>query len=100
MEGNEEKYRKQVHIDWHAHYAALLEYQKEHGHCNVPYMDKFECDLEGYDLNGGTYHYYGALGSWLTRQRRYKRGLRGVLASDREALLQKLVDQGMIEYYY
>ena len=89
--------RQQIHIDWHAHYGAMLEYLKEHGHCNVPYLDKYECDLVAYDINGDTFHYYGALGSWLTRQRRYKRGLRGTLTPDREALLQKLVDQGMLK---
>lgn len=93
-EEEDEKYHKQVHIDWHTHYAALLEYMREHGHCNVPYSDKYECDLEGFDVNGGTYHYHGALGNWLTRQCRYHRGVRGLLAPDRAALLQKLVDQG------
>jgi len=47
--------------------------------------------------NGSDYTYNGKLGYWVSDQRRLKNGTRGPnakLASDREALLQKLVDQG------
>jgi hypothetical protein len=91
---------KPIQIDWNIHYAALLKYRKEHGHCNVPYLDKYECDLPGMGENGQTFHYYGTLGSWLTRQRRYRKGLRGTLQPEREALLQKLVDEGKFSYMY
>lgn len=84
--------RKRIHLDWNLHYAALLKYR--HGHCNILYIEKYECDLPGMGKVGGTFYYFGALGSWLTRQRRLRRGIRGNLPPERESLPQFLVDEG------
>ena len=87
--------KKQGDISWPRHYAALLEYYKEHGTCNVPQKAVYECDLEGLDENGGAHHYVGNLGVWLKDQRQAKKshGERKI-KPERQALLQKLVDEG------
>ena len=87
--------KKQGDIDWHRNYAALLEYYKEHETCNVPFKTIYECDLGGLGENGGVYHYVGNLGPWLNRQRKAKKGLDNrKITPERQALLQKLVDEG------
>ena len=87
--------KKQGDIDWPRNYAALLEYNKEHGTCNIPNKAVYECDLEGLDENGGVHHYVGNLGVWLTSQRQAKKGKsKTSLRPERQALLQKLVDEG------
>jgi hypothetical protein len=50
--------------------------------------------------NGSDYAYSGKLGRWVSDQRRMKKGTHGnaKLTPDREALLQKLVDQGKYSY--
>ena len=86
-------------LGWNANYAALLEYYKKHGTCNVPCKAVYECDLEGLgEEDGGVYHYVGNLGFWLDRQRKAKKG-KGTYKQtpEREALLQKLVDEGKCE---
>ena len=77
----------------------MLEYYKEYGTCNVPQKAVYECDLEGLDEDGCLYHYVGNLGRWLNRQRSAKKG-KGTYKQtpEREALLQKLVDQGKFMY--
>ncbi len=81
---------------WPIHYAALLEYCKQNGHCNVPASARFECDLPGYGEDGCVYHYEDQLGEWLSVQREKKRVSRGTrkLDPEREFLLQQLVNQG------
>lgn len=64
---------------WMEKYLALLEYGKEHGHCNVP------CFYE-YILSNGKLIW---LGEWLSRQRRCIR--QGCLSSERLNLLQLLI---------
>ncbi len=82
-------------LTWSRNYAALLEYCKLNGHCNVPKKAYFECDVEGLGENGGVYHYSGNLGSWLGVQRMSRKGVSGwKLNQQRTDLLQKLVDQG------
>ena len=82
-------------IDWSHHYAALLEYYKEHDTCNVPSSIIYECDLPNIGDDGGNYHYKGNLGGWLNSQRRAKKGLvRNKISSEHEAQLQLLVDEG------
>ena len=68
---------------------------KKHGTCNVPYNAVYECDLEGLGENGCMYHYVGNLGAWLSTQRSAKKGKGSYKQTpEREALLQKLVDDG------
>jgi hypothetical protein len=59
-------------------------------------LDTYECYLPSAD-NGEPLHYFGKLGSWLTRQRGFKKGVRGVLSAEREKLLQDLCDQGFFQ---
>ena len=86
-----------IFADWNIHYAALLEFYKQNGHCNVPLSTLYECDLEGMGENEETYYYVGNLGTWLSNQRQAKNGKggRAKLSADRDAKLQKLVDEGM-----
>ena len=83
---------KQTRVDWHVSYAALLEYCKEHGHCNIRQRDNYQCVLKGVGMNGSDYKYDGRLGVWLFTQRQTKKD--GKLSKDRDTLLQKLVDEG------
>jgi hypothetical protein len=83
-------------ITWPINYAALLEYRRVHGHCNVPQASTFECDLPNMAEDGGPLRYAGSLGRWLMTQRQSKRGQRNSLSPEREALLQKLVDEGYL----
>ena len=62
-------------IDWHIHYAALLEYHKEHGTCNIPFKAVYECTLTGAGDGGADVSYKGKLGRWLDRQRQNKKGI-------------------------
>ena len=80
---------------WDIHYAALLEYIKQHDHGNVPQNRCFECVLPRMNEDGSDYIYAGKLGKWVKTQRRIKKGTRGKqrLRPEREALLQALVDQ-------
>ena len=85
--------------EWDHHYAALLEYGKQHGHCNVPQLDSYTCVLKGMGKNGSDMAYSGKLGTWVSGQRKMKKGTESKgrkLTPDREALLQKLVNQGTI----
>ena len=92
--------KKQGDLNWPRNYAALLEYYKEHGTCNVPVKAVYECDLEGLGEDGGMYHYVGNLSTWLNHQRMAKKGNGRKLTPEREALLQKLVDEGMYVCMY
>jgi len=58
--------------------------------------------LTGMGENGSDYAYSGKLGYWVSDQRQMKNGTAGnaKLKPDREALLQKLVDQGKYMYSY
>lgn len=69
---------------WDTKYQALLSYCNEHGTCNVPDSFKYD-DGRGKPIR---------LGRWLGKQRRGKKI--GKLRKDREALLQKLVDEGKL----
>lgn len=82
--------------DWLRHYAALVEYGKEHGHCNVPQKSPYECDVPQDNVTGDAFHYNGKLGRWLDNQRQFKKVHGGKLTTDREALLQILVDEGKL----
>ena len=90
------KQKKKGDAEWPLNYAALLEYYKEHGTCNVPQDAVYECDLEGLGDDGGVHHYVGSLGSWLSNQRtaRKEKDKYKKITSERKALLQKLVDEG------
>ena len=56
------------------------------------------CALAGMGKGGSDYRYVGNLGKWLHHQRCGKKGTsKTKLRPDREALLQKLVDQGMVD---
>ena len=84
-----------VLLEWSTNYAALLEYYKKNGTCNVPQTAVYECDLEGLGENGSEYHYVGKLGAWLSSQRQAKFGRHNrKITPEREALLQKLVNEG------
>jgi hypothetical protein len=104
MDGISVKSQKQGEIDWPRHYAALLEFYKQYGTCNVPQKAYFECDLvstsdSSQDTEGRVYHYNGKLGRWLKNQRTARKGVqRAKLTVEREALLQKLVDEGQSVY--
>ena len=98
MENVTEILKKQGDINWPRNYAALLKYYEEHGTCNVNRKAIYECDLEGLGEDGGVYHYVGNLGQWLNRQRMAKKGTgKDKITPEREALLQKLVDEGKCE---
>ena len=89
-------------MDWSHHYAALLEYYKEHGTCNVPIRAAYECDLPNVLVDGHPYHYKGNLGTWLDNQRQAKKAHNGKLkgfSPVREAQLQLLVDEGKLSIY-
>jgi hypothetical protein len=88
--------RVTLDLQWRRHYAALLEYGRQNGHCNVPARGTFECDLPDLGDDGGMYHYSANLGRWAfgQKQRRKRVGKSDGLPPDREALLQKLVDEG------
>ena len=81
---------------WVRHFAALRYYCQEHGHCNVPKRDSYECVLPGMGDNGEDYHYVGNLGRWLADQRQAKRGthVSYKLTPERQTQLQQLVDDG------
>lgn len=88
--------KEQDEAAWRRHFAALLEYGREYGHCNVPVLASYECMLPGMGPLGTPLQYAGKLGKWLTTQRQAKKGHGYQLAPDRERLLQDLVDQGTI----
>jgi len=77
---------------WARHFAALLEYCRQKGTCNIAQRKSFKCDLVGMAPDGGVYKYDEKLGKWLHNQRQAKR--KNKLLADREAQLQALVDQG------
>ncbi len=82
-------------IDWPRNYAALHEYYKEFGTCNVHSKRSYECTLKGMGENGEDVHFVGNLGVWLRNQRQAKKGQGpGRLTPERLALLQALVDEG------
>ena len=79
--------------EWSRHYAALLEYYKEHDTCASSVV--YECDLTNMGDDGGNYHYSGKLGRWLDKQKQCKKGNCNTnLLPEREAKLQLLVDEG------
>ena len=84
---------------WSRHYAALMEYYKEHGTCNVPAsFIRYECDLIGWNIDGSNYHYNASLGNWLYNQRKAKKYENTDISSaEQEAELQLLVTEG--NYY-
>ena len=91
-------YQLRLDIEWPRYYAALLEYDKQFGHCNVAPAENFTCILPGFREDGSDSKYTGPLGNWLRTQRKsLEKGtvLNKTLRPDREALLRKLVDQGM-----
>jgi hypothetical protein len=81
-------------LPWETHFTALLQYQVQHGHCNVPKGFSYECIIP--DIGDDSPHgrYVGHLGSWLCYQRRLKKKDKSALLPDREGLLQQLVDEG------
>ena len=91
-----EESKKQAAIDWPRHYAALLEYHKQYGTCNIPQLRRFECDLPGMGGNGTSYHYEGNLGGWLDRQRQSRKGVgSNKITPEQIQQLQLLVDEGI-----
>ena len=72
---------------WNAQYNALLQYGEEHGgDCNVPSREEYPLS-DGQAVN---------LGWWLSQQRRSK--ATGQLRNDRSEKLQKLVDEGKLDW--
>jgi len=87
----------QTNMTWQKNYAALVEYGKENGHCNVPARCEYSCDLPAVDSEGVRIHYTGKLGRWLHDQRQlFKGNTKKKLRADRAQLLQALVDQGLL----
>ena len=82
-------------IEWQRHYAALLEYYKEHGTCNVHNSIYYECELPNMGDDGGNYRYNGRLYAWLIIQRTAMRNEGYGLTESQTALLQALVDEGI-----
>lgn len=82
-------------LSWPRHYAALVMYSEEFGHCNVAHKTEYECELQTYDVDGNVQisSYKGSLGNWLHNQRQCKKGNGYPLSPERQALLQKLVDE-------
>ena len=84
-------------LSWSLHYAALLEYYKEHGHCNVPYKTEYQCKLRKMGENRQSYQYDGKLGLWLCSQKQQYAGTAPRKLSDAQmAKLQLLIDQGSV----
>jgi len=106
---------------WPIHYAALLQFNSEFGHCNVPKDLYYRCqinqqqqqqdvNLQNFDMVNASicrreypdeyYCYEGRLGQWLQRQRQAKKGTSRSykLTPDREAKLQSLVDSGLLKW--
>lgn len=99
---------------WDTHYAALLEYGRQHGHYNVPHMLTYECTFMRTADDGAIIStpYKGNLGYWLSSQRQYKKNNSETLESNtdvnksncqsttvskhRLALLQALVNEGKL----
>lgn len=81
-------------IIWSRSYAALLEYYREHGTCNIPKYESYECMLVGMDDDGSDHFYSANLGGWLHRQQYNK--ATNQLRPHRKSQLQSLVDQGEI----
>ena len=54
---------------WPLHYAALLQYERQYGHCNPTTTTIYACDLPNMGENGGIYHYNGKLGQWVAGQK-------------------------------
>jgi hypothetical protein len=80
---------------WSLHYAALLEYCKQQGHCNVPHDLTFACVLKEMGKNGEDYQYEEKLGDWLTNQRSIYHGHKGQkMEPDRRAKLEELHEKG------
>ena len=94
--------KRQGEIDWPRHYAALVEFGKEFGHCNVPKKYKHEeytCILKGMGDNGDDFHYAHRIGTWLANQRSFHNGRRGEarrLTPERAEMMQRLVDEGKL----
>ena len=84
-------------IEWQRHYAALLEYYKEHGTCNVHNSNLlYKCELPNMGYNGGTFHYKDRLYGWLSIQRAAMRNEGYGLTGSQTALLQAFVDEGIL----
>ncbi len=77
-------------------YAALLEYGKEHGDCNIPRNSTYECILTTFSGPNLQVTYTGDLGAWLQRQRQARKGYGGKLSTERRGLLQRLVSEGKL----
>ena len=90
-------------LAWHVHYAALVNYGKQYGTCNVSRSyGSYKCELPGLGENGGIYHYIGNLGRWLEVQRLAKKGKTRTheLTHEQIQKLQILVDQGIYKYIF
>ena len=71
---------------WSILYDALVAFGKKNGHCNVP--NSFECQgRNGMNIK---------LGTWLSTQRQLKK--KGALRPEREVKLQRLVDEGLLQW--
>ena len=89
-------------IIWARHFAALVEYTKQHGTANVSLKTTYECILPGMGDSGEDYKYQGNLGFWLNRQRQAKKGLGPggkALSEERVSQMQVLVDEGKYDTY-
>jgi len=85
---------------WSLYLAALKVFVQDHGHCDVPLKEIYECTLPGMKEDGSDATFSGLLGDWWSHQRQSHKGKSGkkdavsLLPPDHEELLQKLVDQG------
>lgn len=90
---------------WPLHYAALLAFGRENGHCNVqnnqrdyeyvlyvPKIDNSSADSASVEMVS----YKGRLGEWLCRQMTLFR--QGKLTSERAALIQELLSKDMLQW--
>ena len=85
-----------IYSEWQLHYAAFLEYYKQHGNCEVPVDCIYECDLQNMDENEETYDYKDNLGAWLNQQKIAFKEVAGEtkMTSKQIDLLQQLIDEG------
>jgi hypothetical protein len=88
-------------ISWDHHYMALVEYGKEYGHCNIPARSVYDCNIPVEEGSETLFRYHGNLGKWLHDQRQVQKGNKGPpgIKPEREAKLQRLVDQGVMAMY-
>ena len=87
-------------LDWNVNFAALIEYAKAKGDCNVPEDFNFECDIiSTSNVDKSVLHYQSNLGKWLQLQ--YVKFKNGGWNNDdmiQNSLFQELIAAGQLSW--